>query len=81
MESQQRLKNLTPSLLWGDLAARATLGELHMMDSRLRFKNYFGQGQSFSLIFFLWLRWSKILPPRHQTRDSGKQAHRGIDIG
>jgi hypothetical protein len=26
MESQQRPKNLTPSLLWGDLAARATSG-------------------------------------------------------
>jgi hypothetical protein len=51
MESQQRLKNLTPSLLWGDLAARATLGETHMMDSRLRFKNYFGHGESFLLIF------------------------------
>jgi hypothetical protein len=51
MESQQRLKNLTPSLLWGDLAARATLGETHMMDSCFRFKNYFGQGESFLLIF------------------------------
>ena len=42
MESQQRPKNLTPSLLWGDLAARATLGEPHMMDSFVIFKNFFG---------------------------------------
>jgi hypothetical protein len=41
MESQQRPKNLTPSLLWGDLAARATLGEAHMMDSIGLFKSYF----------------------------------------
>ena len=47
MESQQRPKNLTPSLLWGDLAARATSGEAHMMDSIVTFKNYFGLKESF----------------------------------
>ena len=43
MENQQRPKNLTPSLLWGDLAARATLGRPHMMDSFVIFKNFFGR--------------------------------------
>ena len=47
MENQQRPKNLTPSLLWGDLAARATLGEAHMMDSCGSFKTYFGLEANF----------------------------------
>ena len=61
MESQQRPKNLTPSLLWGDLAARATLGRSHMMDSNVIFKNYFGLPPSFSLIFCY-----EGIPPRQQ---------------
>jgi hypothetical protein len=33
-------------LLWGDLAARATLGEVHMMDSLVVFKRFFGLSRS-----------------------------------
>ena len=76
MESQQRPKNLTPSLLWGDLAARATSGEAHMMDSCVTFKNYFGQRIIFSLIFRC-----KALPACHQPRDCGHTAHGGVNIG
>jgi hypothetical protein len=75
MESQQRPKNLTPSLLWGDLAARATSGEAHMMDSCVDFKNYFGQQESFSLRFCY-----KGIPPRHKPSRRRHTTHGGIDV-
>ncbi len=76
MESQQRPKNLTPSLLWGDLAARATSGEAHMMDSDVTFKNYFVSEKSFSLIFCI-----KALPACQQPRCCGHATYSGVNIG
>jgi hypothetical protein len=63
LEGRQRLKNLTPSLLWGDLAARATLGGLHMMDSSVVFKGFFGLDKSFSLIIAYFFVAAKFCQP------------------
>ena len=42
------------------LAARATLDGLHMMDSYVDFKNYFGQWKKFLLIFIKDLRRAEV---------------------
>jgi hypothetical protein len=50
-------------LLWGDLAARATLGEPHMMDSFVVFKSFFGSSRSFSLIIAYFFAAAKFCQP------------------